>query len=515
LDQIEIDGGHLSIDEVVAVARNGAKVSLAESARNAICTSRKWVEEIIQKGDPVYGINTGFGIFSDQQISADDSSQLSRNLILSHAVGTGQPLADEVVRAAILVRANTLAKGYSGVRLELVETLISILNKNLTPVIPSQGSLGSSGDLSPLSHLALVITTDEKDLESESGFARYEDKIYSGKEAMKRAGILRIILSAKEGLALNNGATFCAAIGALAVYDAEVLLKTAELSLAMSLEALLGCTAAFDARVHKARGHQGQIRVAQSVRALIKGSTLVDTSGCVQDAYTLRCGAQVQGVAWDTLAFVRKIIETEINAATDNPLIFDPGIAISGGNFHGEPVGQVMDYLSIALTEIASLSERRTFRLMDGKLNHGLPPMLVNNQCDAGLNSGVMLLQYTAASLVLENQTLSSPDSVLSLPTSACQEDHNANAMTAARHTREIVANTSHVLAIELYTAARALDLRLRSKPEAILGEGTQKAYQRIRDVVPYQAGDALWGPEVDRVKGLILNGQLEILMVD
>lgn len=515
MDHIELDGRHLTIDEVMAVARHGAKVTLTESARKAICTSRKWVEEIILKGNPVYGINTGFGIFSDQQISTEDSSQLSRNLILSHAVGTGQPLADEVVRAAILVRANTLAKGYSGVRFELVETLLALLNKNLTPIIPSQGSLGSSGDLSPLSHLALVMTTDLRDLESESGFARFDGKVFSGKEAMQRAGIPRIILGAKEGLALNNGATFCAAIGALAVYDAEVLLRTAELSLAMSLEALLGCTAAFDEQVHLARGQEGQIRVAQSVRALIKGSSLVDTSGCVQDAYTLRCAPQVQGVAWDTLAFVRRIVETEINAATDNPLLFDQGIAISGGNFHGEPIGQGMDYLSIALTEIASISERRTFRLTDGKLNLGLPPMLVNNQCDAGLNSGLMLLQYTAASLVLENQSLASPDSVLSLPTSACQEDHNANAMTAARHTRDIVANTTHVLAIELYTAARALDLRLRSKPDAKLGEGTKKAYQRIREVVPYQPGDTLWGPEVDRVKEMILNGQLETLTAD
>jgi histidine ammonia-lyase len=480
-------------------------------ARKAIQRSREWVDSIVNKGEPVYGINTGFGIFSEQRIPANDSAELSRNLILSHAVGTGDPLDDEVVRAAILVRANTLAKGFSGVREIVVETLIALLNKQVTPIVPSQGSLGSSGDLAPLSHLALVFTTDQEDLKEESGFARYAGEVLTGKEAMVRAGIERIILGAKEGLALNNGATFSAAAAALAVYDADTLLDAAEKSLAMSLEAVMGCSAAFDERLHQARGHQGQIRVARTIRNLTKGSSLVDAYGRVQDAYSLRCAPQVQGIGWDTLDFVRGIVELEINAATDNPLLFEPGIALSGGNFHGEPVGVAVDYLGIALAEIASISERRTFRLTDGHLNADLPPMLVDRLSAAGLNSGLMMPQYTAASLVLENQTLSMPDSVHSLPTSAEQEDHNANSMTAARHTRDIIKNTAQVLAIELYTATRALDLRLRQNPEAQLGQGTSEVYRKIRETVSYQPGDAWWGPEIEKVRALIVAKQLDL----
>ena len=500
-----IDGSNLSIDDVVAVARNGAEVQLTSNARNVIRRSRDWVKAIIKREDPVYGINTGFGIFAEQRIPYDDAAKLSRNLIISHAVGTGLSLDEEIVRAAILIRANTLAKGFSGVRLVVVETLLDLLNKHLTPIVPSQGSLGSSGDLCSLSHLALVFTTDSQDLDNESGKAIFEGEIYSGKKAMTRAGIERIILGPKEGLALNNGATFSAAIAALAVYDAEVLLNIAEISLAMTLEAVLGCSGAFDERIHKARGHHGQIRVAKKVRALTNGSTLIDAGGRIQDAYSLRCAPQVQGIGWDTIEFVKGTIELEINASTDNPLLFEPGIAISGGNFHGEPIGVVMDYLSIAMAEIASISERRTYRLLDEHLNANLPPMLVDNPSAAGLNSGLMMPQYTAASLVLENQTLASPDSVHSLPTSAEQEDHNANSMTAARHTREIIKNTTHVLAIEVYTAARALDLRLRKNQNSVLGEGTEEAYKAVREIVPYQPGDAWWGPEIDKVRSMII----------
>ncbi len=509
MDTISIDGSHLTIEEIVAVARHYARVQLASEAREAIQRSHQWVQEIVAKGDPVYGINTGFGIFADHRISSSDSAKLSRNLILSHAVGTGAPLDEEVVRAAILVRANTLAKGFSGVRPEVVETLLALLNNRVTPVVPSQGSLGSSGDLGPLSHLALVFTTDEADLEDESGFAIFEGERLSGLEAMRRAGIERLVLGAKEGLAINNGATFSAAIGALSVYDAETLLRAAQISLSMTLEAVMGCSAAFDPRLHAARGHAGQIKVAEAVRALTAGSSLIDAYGRIQDAYSLRCAPQVQGIGWDTLAFVRGVVETEINAATDNPLLFE-GEAVSGGNFHGEPVGVVMDTLGIVLSEIASISERRTFRLTDGHLNADLPPMLVDRLSAAGLNSGLMMPQYTAASLVLENQTLATPDSVHSLPTSAEQEDHNANAMTAARHAREIVANTAHVLAIEVYTASRALHLRKRQNPEVVFGAGTGKAYRIVREQVGYQAGDAWWGPEIDRVRDLILSKTLD-----
>jgi histidine ammonia-lyase len=503
---IQIDGKSLSIQDIRQVAINHEKTSLSKEATKKIRQSRGWVEDIIKQGDPVYGINTGFGIFADRQISSTETRLLNRNLILSHAVGTGDPLPTEVVRATILIRANTLAKGYSGVRPVIVETLLKLLNLGIHPIIPSQGSLGSSGDLAPLSHLALVLSTDEDDLDEMSGYAEYNGNILSGKKAMEKAGISRIILEAKEGIALNNGATFSAAIAALACSDAENLLSVAEIALSMSLEALLGISSAFDPRIHESRQHPGQITVAERVRKLTSGSTLLDSSDRVQDAYSLRCSPQVQGPARETLSFTSEVISREINAATDNPLLFAEGEAISGGNFHGEPVGMVMDYLGIAMTEISGISERRVFRLTDGRLNENLPSMLVDQHQDAGLNSGMMMLQYTAASLVLESRSLATPDSTGSLPTSAAQEDHNANSMTAARHTRQIIKNSAHVLAIELYVAARALDIRIREIPQTKLGKGTEAAFQCIRDTVPYQAGDTLWGPEIDSVRELILS---------
>lgn len=501
---VQIDGSQLTLADVVKVARHAEPVSLSEEGYQAIQTSRRWLDTIVATDRPVYGINTGFGIFAERRIPRVDSARLSRNLILSHAVGTGPALPEEIVRAAMLVRANTLAKGHSGVRVEIVQTLLDMLNAGVTPVVPSQGSLGSSGDLCPLSHMALVFTTDEEDLAEESGSAIYQGQLLDGKNAMQKAGLQRIRLGPKEGLALNNGATFSAAIAALAVVDAEYLLDLADYALAMTLEAVMGCSAAFDRRLHEARGHPGQIRVAEHVREITEGSTLINRADRVQDAYSLRCAPQVMGPVRDTLAFVRGIIEREINAATDNPLIFGPEDVLSGGNFHGEPIGMAMDYLGIAMSEVAAISERRIFRLTDGRLNAGLPAMLVDNTEAAGLNSGLMMPQYTAASLVLENQSLASPDSVKSLPTSAEQEDHNANSMTAARHARQILTNTAHVLAIELYTAARAIDLRLRDMPDARLGAGTDAVYKRLRQEVPYQPGDAWWGPEIARVHELI-----------
>ena len=464
---IRIDGNSLTLDDIVKVSRYGEKVQLEDSARRKITESWHWVEQISKGDKPVYGINTGFGIFADQNISPMDCAKLSRNLILSHSVGTGDPLSTEIVRAAMLVRANTLSKGYSGVRPKLIELIIQMLNTGVTPIVPSQGSMGSSGDLGPLSHMALVITTDDRDEEIESGFAEYKGKNYSGKIAMQLAGLKRIILGPKEGLALNNGATFSAAIGAITVYDAIKMADTANLAVSMTLEALEGCSNAFDERIHQARGQTGQIHVAREIQRLTAESSFVNRAGRVQDAYSLRCTPQVHGAVWDTILHVKTIIEREINAATDNPLLFDGGIAISGGNFHGEPVALVMDFLGIAMCELGAISERRTFRLTDGKLNGGLPNMLVDSKEAAGLNSGLMMPQYTAASLVLENQTLATPDSVHSLPTSGEQEDHNSNSMTAARHARNILDNVRKVIAIEMYTACRAIDLRLRSVPEA------------------------------------------------
>lgn len=507
-----IDGSHLTIEDVVAVARQGEEVGLAPEARLRMEQSRAWVEALAGAGEPVYGINTGFGVFSEARVSPAETLTLNRNLILSHAVGTGAELPSEVVRAALLIRANTLAAGFSGVRPSLVETLLQMLNRWVTPVVPSQGSLGSSGDLAPLAHAALVFTADPAGGDQESGWANFgaaRPERMSGKAAMQAAGIPRLVLGAKEGLALTNGATFSAALAALAVADSGRLLEAAEVALAMSLEALLGVSAAYDERLHRARRQPGQMAVAARIRQLTLGSSLLDSQQRVQDAYSLRCAPQVLGAVRDTLEHVRAVIGREINAATDNPLLFEPGEAISGGNFHGEPIGLAMDFLGIAMAEVAAISERRIFRLTDGRLNGGLPPMLVDDPRQAGLNSGMMMPQYTAASLVLENRTLAAPDSTNSLPASAEQEDHNANSMTAARHARQIIENTAHVLAIEAYCAARALDLRLRERPEASLGAGVAEAYARIRARVPYRAGDAWWAPEIEAVRELLLSEPL------
>ncbi|RPI20588.1 MAG: histidine ammonia-lyase, partial [Chloroflexota bacterium] len=338
---IAINGNTLALEEIIRVARQGESVQLDGSARERMLRSWGWVEEISRQNEPVYGINTGFGIFADQRISPSDCAKLSRNLILSHSVATGDPLPKEIVRAAMLVRANTLAKGYSGVRPVIVELLCDMLNKDVVPVVPQQGSMGSSGDLGPLSHMALVLTTDLQDSDEDSGFAWFKGELMSGKAAMEKAGLSRIILGPKEGLGLNNGATFSAAIGALCISDALNLLKLANLTLSMTLEALEGCANAFDERIHLARGQAGQIHIANEVRQLTQGSSLIDAAGRVQDAYSLRCAPQVHGAAWETLIFIQTILDKEINAATDNPLLFGLGIALSGGNFHGEPIGIV------------------------------------------------------------------------------------------------------------------------------------------------------------------------------
>lgn len=509
-NKLSIDGEHLTIADVVRVAQGETQVELDSGARQKVLRSHSWVADIIAKGKPVYGVNTGFGIFAEKSISPEDILKLNRNLILSHSVGTGPELPAEVVRAAMLIRANTLAGGYSGARPEMIETLLAMLNKGVTPAIPSQGSLGSSGDLAPLSHLALVYTTDETDREEDSGWADYDGRRLRGKAAMQAAGISRIVLGPKEALAATNGATFSAALAALTIELADTLLAGAELAAAMSLEAMLGVSAAFDERLHMARRQSGQMQVAASIRELTAGSTLLDATGRVQDVYSLRCAPQVQGPARDALEYVRDIIFQEINAATDNPLFFGPETPISGGNFHGEPVGMAMDFLKIALSEVAAISERRSYLLLDGKMNAGLPPMLVGDQQAAGLNSGLMMLQYTAASLVLENQGLASPDSVRSLPTSGGQEDHNANSATAARNAWQLAHNLAHVLAIELTLAARALDLRMRAMPGAKPGRGTAAAHAKIRAALPFLDGDALWGPDVEQLKSILIAGEFQ-----
>jgi histidine ammonia-lyase len=399
----------------------------------------------------------------------------------------------------MLIRANTLAKGYSGVRVEVVETLIKMLNRRVHPIVPEKGSVGASGDLAPLSHMALVLMGE--------GEAFYQGKRMSGKTAMRKAGLEPIRLEAKEGLALNNGTAFTAAIASLLISDAENLVKNAEIALAMSLEALCGIKDAFNEKIHRARRHDGQQRVARNVLNLIEGSKLVDSKpDKVQDAYSLRCAPQVIGAARDALAFIRMVVENEINAATDNPLIFldldGENKAISGGNFHGEPLAFAMDLLGIVVAEIGNIAERRIFRLLDRNLNEGLPEMLVKS---TGLNSGLMLLQYTAAALVSDNKTLAHPDSVDSIPTCANQEDHVSMSLNAARHAREILWNVERIIAIEMFCAAQALDFREKE----MLGRGTGAAYSKIRQEVSHIEEDRIMHRDIEKIVALIHKGEI------
>ena len=508
-----LDGSSLTLQDVLAVARHASRrvVMLSSDAREKMAASRAWVDRVADSGQPiVYGINTGFGVFATRTIPIDQSDRLSRNLIISHAIGIGEPFTEEVVRAAMLIRANTLAIGHSGIRPDTVQTLIDMLNAGVHPIIPSQGSLGASGDLAPLAHLALVLSRDPIDDALFSGEAIYQGERLPGHVAMQRAGLERRVLGAKEALALNNGATFCAAIAALAVCDAQNLLEHCLVALAMSLEALRGVSRAFDEHLHRARRQIGQIEVAARVRALIAGSTLIDATDRVQDAYSLRAAPQVLGAVQDSLAHVRSIVERELNAATDNPLIFLdlPGEnkALSGGNFHGEPLALVLDFLSIAAAEIASISERRLARLLDDSLNDGLPAMLVEH---GGLDSGLMMAQYTAAALVSENKTLAHPDVVDSIPTSSNQEDFNPMAMAAARHARQIVAHGEQVIALELMAAAQALDLRLRADATVRLGQGTAQALRVIRREVAYLERDRLIMEDARKMVELVRRGDL------
>lgn len=502
---IKIDGESLDLKDLAKVAYEKEKVTISEFGEERILKSNARLLKILENKNPVYGVNTGFGIFANKVISEQDNEKLNRNLIISHAVGTGDPLPPEIVRAAMLIRANALTKGFSGVRFEIVQILLDMLNRDVIPIICSKGSLGSSGDLCMLAQMALVLSKGEEENDLESGFALFSDKRLSGCEAMHQAGIDRLRLSQKEGLALINGATFSAAILALCIDKAEFLCNLADMAISLSLEALVGRSEPFHPELHQARGLTGQIRSAQNIARNIFGSSLVNSHSHVQDAYSLRCSPQVHGAVRDTMEFTKSIIQSEINAATDNPLIVEENKVISGGNFHGEPIGMCADFLSIALSELAAISERRVFRLMDKNLNFGLKEMLVDAGSEDGLNSGLMLLQYTAAALVLENQTLSSPDSVRSLPTSANQEDHNANAFTAAFHTWQIVENLTRVLAIELFASCRAVEQRLRAQPDKKLGVLTEQAFIIIKKYFPYKKNDSLWGLDMEKMYSYLL----------
>lgn len=479
---VTVGAGPLTLEDVVAVARHGATLTVAPEVEQRMAASLAWVEQAVHGRDgepiePIYSINTGFGSLAGREAFQDPAmaADLSRRLVISNASGVGRWLDEEVVRAAMVIRVASLAQGHSGARPLVLHTIVEMLDRRIHPAVPEFGSLGASGDLIPLAHLAIVASRDaHEDREEESGQAWYDGELVSGLEAMRRGGIERIVLGPKEGLALLNGTSFSTALAGLAVHDAHNLALTSEVTAAMTIEALTGFGDAFLPQIHQARGQRGQIDSAAHVRALLAGSELIDGSEesdpvrqPPQDAYSLRCVPQVLGPVRETVEFARGIVEREINAATDNPLIF-PDLpdsrslkAISGGNFHAEYLAFVSDFVAIATTEVGSIAERRLFRLDDGTLNRGLPDMLVDS-ADVGMDCGYMLPQYLAAALVSDCKTLAHPDSVDSIPTCANQEDHVSMANNAGRHARQVVANIETVVATELVMAAQAAELRLR-----------------------------------------------------
>jgi histidine ammonia-lyase len=511
---IELTGKTLTLEEVVAVARHGEHVApLSEAVQARMQRTYTWVEESTrQRDDPIYGVNTGFGSLATQRIAPEETRKLSRNVILACVSGVGPPLSAEIVRGMMLIRANVLAKGYSGVRPVVAQTLVDMLNARVTPYVPRKGSLGASGDLAPSAHVAVVLTRDVEDGDGGySGQAWLGDELMSGAEAMDRARIERLVPEAKEGLSLTNTTDFMVAVGALATHDAENLVHHAEIAAALSLEALLGVSEAFDPALHTAAGQPGQARTAADMRALIEGSQLVDsTPERVQDAYSLRCIPQVLGPVRDMLAFLRERFATALNAAADNPLILPDDAqgashkAISGGNFHGQGPAMWLDMLGIALAEVGSIAERRVFRLLTPELSSGLPSMLVPT---SGLDSGLMMPQYTAAALVSDNKTLAHPDSVDSIPSCANQEDYVSMGANAARHALEILDNVRHIIAIELLTAVQAVDLR--PDGPARLGRGTAAAYARSREQVAFLEHDRELTPDIEALVELIHGNEL------
>ncbi|MFQ6087981.1 MAG: histidine ammonia-lyase [Candidatus Methanofastidiosia archaeon] len=490
MNRIIIDGESLKIQEVFEVALNRFRVSLSKDAKDRVLKNRFELEEILEGGEIIYGVNTGFGEFLKIKISKEETMKLQENLIRSHSFGVSKPLAKEFVRAAMLLRANALAKGFSGVRLEIIKTLLEMLNRGVHPIVPSKGSVGASGDLQPLSHIALVMMGEGK--------AEYKGEVLAGIEALKRAGISSLTFSFKEGLALINGTQIMTGIGALLVSRSENLLKNAQIASAMSFEALRGNEEAFDERIQALRKHPGQAKVAKNMKRLLEGR-VCDTEN-LQDAYTLRCIPQVLGAIFDTLEYVEKIIETEMNSATDNPLIFK-GDVLSGGNFHGEPVALALDFLGIALSEIGNFSERRISRLLDPTLS-GLKASLIEK---AGLNSGLMITQYTAAALASENKILSHPASVDSIPTSANQEDHVSMGTTAALKAFEILKNVERIVSIEYLCAAQALDFLRRTE----FGKGVKIAYKVIRKRVRRVEDDRVLVGDLEHIKKLLRDGKL------
>ncbi len=490
-----INGAGVKVSDIARVARQHAPVAISPEALQRVERSRMMLEKLIAEDAVVYGITTGFGRFSDVKISREDAIALQKNLIASHAAALGDPLPEETVRAALLLRLNALARGCSGVRPLLVEHLAEVLNRGVVPVIPEQGSLGASGDLAPLSHLALVLTGE--------GEAYYAGERMSGAEALAAAGLEPVTLVEKEGLALINGTQVMTAIGSLAYHDAVNLFKAALVTAALTLEAQLGVPDAFDPLIGEVRPYSGHRYTADAVLRLLEGSSLIGSDRHkVQDAYSLRCIPQVHGAAWNALDYVNGILEVEINSVNDNPLLFpDHDRVLSGGNFHGQPVAQAMDFMAIAVAELGSIAERRIERLVNPSLS-GLPPFLVR---EGGLNSGLMIAQYTAASLVSENKGLCHPASIDSIPSSANQEDHVSMGTTAARKARRVVDNTARVIGIELLVAAQAADFRGSEG----LGRGTAAAYRLLREEVDFLEKDRILYPLINRAVDLVAGGRL------
>jgi histidine ammonia-lyase len=490
MDEVVLDGNSLSIEQLCSVARKGAKVSVSPEARVKVQRSRDVIERGVAEGAAIYGVTTGIGEFARIRISPEQSAELQRRIVYSHSAGTGDPQPGDVVRAAMVARANTLAKGYSGVRGCLLDTVLEMINKGVIPYIYEKGSLGTSGDLSPLSQFAEVAIGE--------GRAYYKGELMSGGQAMERAGIKPTDLTYKEGLGLINGSQMMTGGAALLIYDAERILKNAMIASAMALDSLRAVIRPFNPLVHQVRPFPGQNAVAANLLRLFADSEIMaNKSGKVQDGYSMRCTPQVMGASLDTLEHVRKIINIELNSAADNPLFFgDEGEYFAAGNFHGQGIGMVVDFLCIAMSEVANLSERHTNRLLNPVLS-GLPDFLVEGK---GLNSGLMVAQYTAAALVSENKVLSHPASVDSISVSADQEDHVSMGPIAVRKCTEILKNVRTVLAIEMMCAAQAVEFHEGRRP----GKGTALAYDLIRTKVPRLVDDRVLHPDIEAIRQMV-----------
>ena len=499
---LELNGQRLSLTEIATVALGSEQVALSPAARERVERSRRVVEQIVDEGRTVYGVNTGFGRLSDMRIEPNELRALQLNLVRSHSCGVGPPLSIEEARAMLLLRANVLALGYSGCRPIVIEKLIELLGRGVTPVIPEKGSVGASGDLAPLAHLALTVIGE--------GEAFYQNERIPSADALERAGIEPLQLEAKEGIALLNGTQAMGAVGGLALHRAERVTRLADVAGAMTLEALKGTPVAFDERIHKARPHHGQIEVAAHLRTLLQDSQIreshLENDPRVQDAYSLRCIPQVHGTVRGALRHAREIVEIESGSATDNPLVFaETGEVFSGGNFHGAPLALAFDYAAMALTDLMSITERRIDRLVNPDSNEDLPPFLTSHP---GAASGFMMLQIVAASLLSEAKVLAHPASIDNVPTDGGKEDHVSMGMTAATKLRSIVALTETVVAIELIAAAEGLEYRAPLQS----GQGVKQAHEIIRRYVPRLTNDRAMSGEIERVATAIRDREFDSL---